>query len=365
MNILYVAPLPPPISGHSIAAQVLLEYLQCRHSVEVVDLSSASQHDGTVTPKRVLAVFRVILKVIGAAGNADRLYLTISESVAGNLKDLLLLAVVGKLSRRAVIHLHGGSFGQQIIERSPILRKLNRHFLSKLGAAIVSGPSHSSIFGDIIPSERIFAVPNFAQKFMFLEREEVKKKFLDNSRTMRVLYVSGMTPRKGYLLLLEAYETLSDAAKSRIQLDFAGGFNNELDRNEFVERISRQSRVFYHGVISSQDKARLFADAHIFCLPTSFQEGQPISIIEAYASGCVVLTTPRPGILDIFEPQKNGYTISSEDPSILRELLETVCHDLPKLSNIAIRNRRAAEEKFRETTFCKSVESILSALGPK
>lgn len=295
-----------------------------------------------------------------SARRADILYLTISESIAGNLKDLLIYIVIGQLTKRTVIHLHGGSFGKLVIERHPFLLKLNRFFVSKMAAVIVSGPSHTAIFSDLIAADRIHTIPNFAQNFMFVKLEEVERKFSESELKVRVLYISGMTAGKGYLQLLKAYEDLSDSVKSRIKLDFVGKFDSEIEREQFAKRILRQTNVAYHGVVSNKTKASLFAEAHVFCLPTSFLEGQPISIIEAYASGCVVLSTPRPGILDIFDPLKNGYLISSEDSNLIKEVLEKNCLDLPKLRVIALQNRELAEKTFQERVFCENVECILA-----
>ena len=360
MNILFVAPLPPPITGHSNASQVLLKYLKRRYSVEVINLSSDSSHDGSITLKRILRVFVIIYKSMRAARYSDRMYLTISESVAGNFKDMLLYIVIGKLLKNTVIHLHGGSFSKQIIERSLPLRILNKHFLSRIHSAIISGPSHALIFGNLISSSRIYLVPNFAQKLMFLNRKQVKEKFNISDDNLRILYVSSMNMAKGYSRLLDAYEALSERVQLSIRIDFAGKFDNQTEYNRFINRISKLPRVEYHGVISDKKKSTLFAKAHIFCLPTNFHEGQPMSIIEAYASGCVVVTTARPGILDIFKPLKNGFLIDSNNPISLKNIIEFNCKDLPKIGGIALNNRDYAEKKFREQTFCKSIESILS-----
>ena len=359
MRILFIAPLPPPITGHAIAAQVLLSHLQCDHSVKVVNLSEGSKHNGTITLKRLFAVLVVIMKVLIYSIKVDRVYLTISQSIAGNLKDILLYVMIGKLSKFSIIHLHGGSFGKQILHYSPFLRKINQYYLKRLGAIVVSGPSHTKIFDDFIQPARLHIIPNFAEDFMFVKPNQIETKFNKFQSEIRILYVSEMTPGKGFLKLLEAYESMSDSLKTRIRLDFAGRFESELEKNSFIERISNQPSVFYHGVVSNIEKSKLFSQAHVFCLPTSFLEGQPISIIEAYASGCIVLTTPRPGILDIFSPSKNGFLISSEDSNLFKEVLSNTCLNLSKLRNIAILNRQLAEDKYRKIVFCKSLDSII------
>lgn len=364
MKILYIAPLPPPITGHSIAAEVLVDHLADGHSVEVINLSEGSHHDGSISTKRVLVVLGVLRRVYAAAKRADRVYLTISESVAGNLKDVLIYALLGKLMPGTVIHLHGGSFRKQILERSSWLYKLNARYLAKVGAAIVSGPSHIDIFDGLVAPARIRTIPNFAQDFMFVDRAEVERKFADEQQKTRVIYISGMTEGKGYLRLLDAYDGLSAQAKSRIQLDFAGKFDDAAEQQAFTARLGNRAGVTYHGLVSDAEKIALFAGAHVFCLPTSFMEGQPISILEAYASGCVVLTTPRPGILDIFEPGSNGHVIEPDGAALLAAALAGPCQDLVELRNIALRNRQLAEETFRVKVFCDRVEQVLASTHP-
>lgn len=364
MKILFVAPLPPPITGHAIAAKVVLEHLQRSHTVEIIDLSQSSSHDGSVSIKRVLAVLRLLGKVFPASKRADCVYLTISESVAGNLKDLLIYALIGKLTRSTVLHLHGGSFRQHVLERSRWLHRMNGYFLSRIGAAIVSGPSHLAIFDNLIAPERIRMIPNFAQNFMFLEMAAVERKFDNPREPTRILYVSGMTEGKGYRRLLDAYESLDTQTKRTLRVDFAGKFDDPAEQAAFVARIGGQPGLVYHGLIDDAQKAALFARAHVFCLPTSFMEGQPISILEAYASGCVVLSTARPGILDIFSPEHNGFIIDHDGSALLRSVLATQCQDLVGLREIALRNRHLAQQSFRENVFCQRVEQVLVATDP-
>lgn len=362
MRIVFIAPLPPPITGQHVASQVLLNGLRISHTPLVVDLATGSKNDGSITAGRLLAIWNILRRVSTLRRRGEVAYFTISETIAGNLKDILIYLLLGKLLGKTIIHLHGGSFRKQIIEHSPLLRKLNEYFLSRVGGAIISGPSHKDIFDGLVPYDRIATIPNFAQNFMFAPPEALLQKFSDQTQKLRVLYVSGMTAGKGYQILLAAFELLSEATKERFQLDFAGRFDDAEEEDAFLQRIQPYAAVRYHGVISDERKSELFRRAHIFCLPTSYMEGQPISILEAYASGCVVLSTPRPGILDIFESSINGFVISSEDPAILQQTLETDCQNFSILRRIGLHNRDAAESKFGESVYCERVTSVLAAM---
>lgn len=362
MRILYIAPLPPPITGHSLAARLLLEHLNCQHDVQEVNLSEGSQHDGTVSLKRILAVSIAIFKVFFAARKSDRIYLTISESIAGNIKDLFLYLVIGRLLDRTVVHLHGGSLGKDVLQRSIVLKWLNKKLLSKVGAVIISGPSHQNIFKDAVHVSRIWEIPNFAQDKLFVDEQAIEKKFYEKNNAFRILYLSGMTDGKGYKLLVKAYHLLDKDLKNCIQLDFAGMFDNQKQAKEFCDNIAAFPKIKYHGVVNEYEKVNLFKQAHVFVLPTSFMEGQPISILEAYASGCAVLTTPQPGILDIFKPDLNGYLISFDDPVHLSRTIADCYYKRNFLRKIAINNHRSAKNNFRQRIFNDRVESVLASV---
>src|SRR5438128_397005 len=84
MRVLFIAPLPPPVTGHSLVSKVLFDELATTHEVRVVDLSRDSKHDGAVTIKRAVAVAKSLAEIATKRSQSDVIYLTISESVAGN-----------------------------------------------------------------------------------------------------------------------------------------------------------------------------------------------------------------------------------------------------------------------------------------
>src|SRR4051794_36550273 len=100
--------MPPPVTGHSLASKTLVDALRGVHETAVVDLSIGSLHDGAVTVQRVREVGRVLLAVWRRRRWADVVYLTISESRAGNLKDLCIYLMCAGHLNRVFVHLHGG-----------------------------------------------------------------------------------------------------------------------------------------------------------------------------------------------------------------------------------------------------------------
>jgi glycosyltransferase involved in cell wall biosynthesis len=358
VKVLLVVPLPPPVTGHSLASQVLLDGLTRVHDTTVVDLSVGSLNDGRVTMRRLYEVVKVVRRVWHAQRSADAIYFTISESKAGNLKDVLIyLACAGRL-RRLFVHLHGGTIGRELFDRHPWWRAMNAIFIARVGGVIISGKAHLDIFSGMIPRERIHMVPNGAQEELFVPEEDVEAKFADIS-PLRVLYLSTMAVDKGYRDLADAWFQLSPATRDRVHIDFAGRFETETDQRQFEARIAGVKGIRYHGLVSPEEKRRLLKQAHVFCLPTRMFEGQPISILEAYASGCAVLTTAQRGILDVFADTVNGFEVAVAAPDSIATALSRLPTERERLREIAIGNRRSAGERYRTSTYITAIRHIL------
>jgi glycosyltransferase involved in cell wall biosynthesis len=361
MKILLIAPLPPPVNGHSVVSQRLLEHLRTKHVVSVVNIRKRSLRDGVDSPARVLEVLRILISVFRQKRHADVVYLTISESLAGNLKDLVVCLLCRRLHSRMVVHLHGGSLRTVLYERHKTIRWVNKIVFGRLAGAIVSGPSHAQVFDGILDPTRVHFAANFADDQMFSTESEVKDKF-SQLRPIRILYISHMTEGKGYNRLAEAFASASGSVRDAITIDFAGAFETERSKRRFLTAIRNEPRLNYHGVVDDATKLRLFRQAHILCLPTSFLEGQPIAILEAYAAGCVVLATGQPGIRDVFTDNDNGFELAGVAPDDILRGLSRVLNGRDELEAIAVHNRRLADERYRVSVSMTRVSDIIEGV---
>lgn len=364
MRVLFIAPLPDPVTGQSLACQILLEGLQTAgHQVEVININKASLKSGGGSLSRIREVLGFAWQALRQARRVDLIYFTISESVAGSLKDALIyLACFGRLDRMA-IHLHGGAGMRVLMHDKPVMGAINRFFLRRLGAIVLLGERHLDILRDLPNKEHVHLVPNFAQDAFFLPTDRIEAKFRQVA-PLRLLYLSNLIPGKGYLELLAAYESLQPQEQARMHIDFAGAFENGVDEAAFKARIAGLPGVQYHGVVGGANKARLLAEAHVFCLPTYYPyEGQPISILEAYASGCSVITTDHSGIFDVFDPAQNGIAVAKRSAPAVAEALRACIADPQALSQHAKHNRAIADERFRVATYNFRLVGLLQGLA--
>lgn len=360
MRILFIGPLPDPVTGQALISKVLVDALSPAHTVDVVNLSKKSFQDGLITTSRLVEVLRILKGVWRRRNHADVIYLTISESFAGNLKDILIYLICATRLPKMFIHLHGGSIKRLLWDRHRFLAGVNRVFIRRIGGVIISGPSHLGIFAGMIDPRRVHIAPNCAEDYLFATEREVLDKF-SCVDPLRVLFMSNFIPRKGFAEIVDAYFALSPASRERVRIEFAGKFESTSDEQAFLKRIASAPAIQYHGLVDNTEKRRLFVQAHVFCLPTALLEGQPVSILEAYASGCAVVTTGQSGIRDVFADRVNGFEVQPMAADSIRSVLEALIENPQPLRGMALANRRIAQDRYAQSVYGAALRTILES----
>jgi glycosyltransferase involved in cell wall biosynthesis len=363
MRILFIGPLPEPITGQALACQVFLDELSRHHRVEVVDLKKKKYRQGITSLSRIREVLGIVFDTWRKQRSAELIYFTPSESFAGNAKDLLIYLSCFRRLPRMIIHLHGGAGMREILLAPHPLRRLNEFFLRRIGAAIVLGERLADTYGRVLPRARIHIVPNFAEDCLFTDPASIDRKFAA-TQPLRLLYLSNLLPGKGYVELLDAFFMLDADLRASVVLDVAGGFESEEQRQAFLRRIEGVPQIRYHGTVRGQPRKELFHQAHVFCLPTYYPyEGQPLSILEAYASGCAVITTDHSGIFDTFVPEVNGIEVAKRSAADLAAAIRRAARNPDRLHEMALTNLRTAESRYRPSTYNAAMIRVVDSLA--
>ena len=115
---------------------------------------------------------------------------------------------------------------------------------------------------------------------------------------VRILFVGRVGIRKGVPALLRAFAPLAGAA----ELHLVGPV--EPDTKELLARLP-SAGLTIHGAVPAERLPALYANADIFCLP-SLEEGFPLVLLQAMASGLAVVTTPEAGAADILSDSRHA-----------------------------------------------------------
>lgn len=360
MTILFIAPLPPPTHGQSLASDVLYQKLRERHEVRVVNMAKPTARNVWEKLGRAATVLSFLGGVANRKRGVDVIYLTISESVLGNLKDLCIYVLCFGALDRMFIHMLGGAGMKRILERRGVQYRLNKFFISRTRGVIVEGRMQAATFAAVTAPEHIHIRNNFAEDFLFFSEPEVRQKFT-GSPMLNVLFLSNLYGGKGHNELVDGYLSLPRELRDRFSISFVGGFESARAREEFLRKIDGAPGLTYLGTfVSGSEKRALYGKSQVFCLPTYYPyEGQPISILEAYATGCVVVTTEHSGIPEVFRDGVNGFAVETRSAESIRRVLEQIARAPNRLVEIAIANRNVAYERYRTTTYQSALTGIL------
>ena len=335
-TIMLIGPMPPPITGQSVAFSLLVEEFQRVGSVTVVNLSERrGRRDRQFSLMRALRILRLAAATWWRLRDVSLVYLTIAQSRAGFLRDLLFIVLARLRGRPVVAHLHGGNYSGFYRSENRAFRSLIRWTLRRTAWVIVLSQSLRQDFDFLGPdfAPRLRAVPNACPIPLGRQRGAPRGK-------LRLLFLSNLLVEKGYLDCVEAMGHLRRLLPGvPIRLVLAGAFmlgrddydtvaDMEAALRESIRRLELDEVVTIAGVVDGAEKQRLLDCSHIHLLPTYYEnEGQPIALIEALASGIPSIATAWRGIVDIVEDEATGLIVPAKDPMAIAEAAARLYRD--------------------------------------
>lgn len=177
-----------------------------------------------------------------------------------------------------------------------------------------------------------------------------------------VLYAGTINERKGYADLLRAFAKIATDYPDW-KVVFAG--NGEVEEGKTIaKQLKIENQTTFLGWVSGKEKDTAFREASIFCLP-SYAEGFPMGVLDAWAYGLPVITTPVGGIPDIAEDSENMLLFNPGDIDILAKQISRMISDTELRNKIISASRHFALEQFNVVTVDKELGSIYAELSKK
>ena len=103
------------------------------------------------------------------------------------------------------------------------------------------------------------------------------------------------------------------------------GILNRLKR--LLQQKGIEKNVVFPGWVRGEEKDKLLRESDLFFLP-SYNEGMPMSILEAMGYGLPIISTPVGGIPKIVHNGKNGYLCEAGDvQAFSNALIEILTND--------------------------------------
>jgi glycosyltransferase involved in cell wall biosynthesis len=259
------------------------------------------------------------------------------------LRKLVLLRVAGLLGVPTILHLHGSEFAVFCERLSPRLR-----------AALV---------GSMARAARIVVIGEFWRQFLVesLAIDACKIVVVANGVPLpvmpplvmsppgradapcRIVYLGALGRRKGTSDLLQA---LASSRLRDLRWDAVIAGNGDVDGFRLeAAALGIAERVDFTGWIGPEDAQALLGSAGVFVLP-SYNEGLPVAVLEAMATGVCVVTTRVGAIPDLGIDGCAGFLIDPGSIEDLADRLAALVGDADLRCRFGRNGRRRVESDF-------------------
>ncbi len=259
-----------------------------------------------------------------------------------------------KYGVKDIIHLHGSEFEKWYNSCSERKKKKIRQLLSEAGAIIVLGDSWKTIVSTIEPSANVTVISNGVK----IPKDRVQW----NPDGCKMLYLGVLIPRKGIGNLLEAVHMLKERGELGNRTFVIAGSGEEEEKLKLrTKDLGLSEAVSFAGWVAGKEKEELIKSSQVLLSP-SYNEGLPVSILEAASYGMPIVSTNVGDISSVVIDGENGVLIKPGEVEGLAEGILRVSQE-ETFEKMSRRSREIAEQKFSVDLFYEKLGSLYHRIG--
>jgi len=316
-KLLIIGPTPPPYHGVAVAIRTLLDS-KLTESFDVSHLDLADRrgighvnnpdwHDVVLFVRQWFRLWRLLL-----TGRPHVVYLVLSQTTLGFIRDSLLIWPAVLTGAKIVAHLHGGALRDWYESSWAPIRLYARAVLGTVAKMIVLGETFRGMFAGLIPDERIAVVPNGVE----LSCDEPRRNPPSGTRPWRILHLNTLNRMKGTLILLAALPTVLRHRRD-VAFIFAGSWSHPLHRQTaewYIGQHRLEPYITFVGEVTGSAKDAVLQSSDVFVFPGIQQEGQPMVVLEAMAAGLPIIYTNQGCLRETVVNGECGVEAYTNDP---------------------------------------------------
>lgn len=237
----------------------------------------------------------------------------IHSSFGGSFYRKMPFIIIGSWFKKPIInHVHGADFNEFYLNASDKKRKQIKTTYNKCSKLIALSDEWKENLKKIVDESKITVIENYS--ILNIEAIEERK---HKKNEHNVLFLGFICKRKGCYDIPAIVEKVAQVIPN-VKFVLAGSGDVEQIKAITSDRI--KNNIVYPGWVRDKEKDKLLREADLFFLP-SYNEGMPMSILDAMGYGLPVVSTTVGGITKIVHDGVNGYTCN---PGDIVKLSETI-----------------------------------------
>lgn len=250
-----------------------------------------------------------------------------------------------------IVHLHGGEFAIFYEkEVGSLARRFIRWVYDRSDAVIVLSDTWKQWIGSISNNKNVVAIYNP----VVLPKEIPGA---SGRHKGAVLFLGRLGKLKGTYDLVRAL--------SQIDAQWSATLAGDGDIDQIAKlsvELGVSDRINLTGWIRGAQKTELLREAQVYVLP-SYNEGLPMSLLEAMGYGLPVITTPVGGIPEAVTEGVDGYLVKAGDVDAIREKLAYLIANPEVARAMGEEARKKVESRFSVEKILPQIEAVYRRLG--
>lgn len=350
INVLMVGSSTKVHGGMTTVVESFLEYkFDSTINLKYVPTHIDSKHNSL----KILYFIISLLKILSILffHKIDIAHIHMSER--GSFKRKYTIFLILKFFKKKIItHTHGAEFKEFYIKETERGKRKIKRLLKGSDIVITLGEKWDKIIKEIEPYSKTYILRNSVS--IPKKKNKILKK-----QNYNILFLAVLIERKGIIDLINASTSIIDRLKKeKIEVKFIiAGDGEYFDKSKaLVRELNISDNFEFKGWIDKKAKIDILENSDLFVLP-SYNEGLPLSILEAISHGIPIISTNVGSIDEAVYNGQNGYLIN---PGDVKELSNKIVRILTidNISEMSNCSRNIAEEKFNIEKYFQEIEEI-------
>jgi glycosyltransferase involved in cell wall biosynthesis len=261
---------------------------------------------------------------------ADLVHIHFSERGSTLRKAILILITLG-FRKPLVLHAHGATYQEFYVGLPPLVQNLISFVFRQCTKFIALSEGWKAFYAENfhlqpnqiavlhnpvkLPSESPHRVERQQVTFVFLGRIGKRGGALDQVKSV----IAFPKQDKGAFDLIRAFAALPEQERACAKLVLAGNGDVEMAQ-QLIQELGIEEQATVCSWLSPEQRDALLVEADAFVLP-SYNEGLPMSMLEAMGWGLPVIVTPVGGIPEVVNHGENGLLVQ---PGNQQELVQAM-----------------------------------------
>lgn len=271
-------------------------------------------------------------------------------------RKMICVYVAKVFKKKTILHIHGSEFNKFYDASSKFTQWLITKVFNSVDLILVLSDRWINHIQAKTCNKNIKILFNPVNTSLYSFRPLTNQK---GRETKDIVFVGTLCKRKGiYDLLLAMPIILKKEPSTRLILCGDGDLDN-------CKRICKEKNVSDHivfcGWVQGQKKIDIICNADVFVLP-SYNEGLPVSIIEAMSASLPIVSTYVGGIPDIIKDDVNGFLVQPGNVKAIADRIIQLLENEPLRIKMGQQNAMKANTLFGIDVVIKQLCQIYQKL---